>query len=71
MVNLEELRQRAESALSVINENPLGRPVIIEFSGTPKSGKSTCIDIVSHFFVGCTIGYFLRVKGHREELHIT
>lgn len=50
MVNLEELRQRAESVLSVINGNPVGRPVIIEFSGTPKSGKSTCIDIVSHFF---------------------
>lgn len=26
------------------------RPVFIEFSGTPKSGESTCIDIVAHFF---------------------
>ena len=26
------------------------RPVFVEFAGTPKSGKSTCIDIVSHFF---------------------
>ena len=25
-------------------------PYFVEFSGTPKSGKSTCIDIVSHFF---------------------
>lgn len=50
MSNLVELRQRAESVLSVINTSPVGRPIIIEFSGTPKSGKSTCIDIVSHFF---------------------
>lgn len=26
------------------------RPVFVEFAGTPKSGKSTCIDIVNHFF---------------------
>jgi len=25
-------------------------PVVLEFAGSPKSGKSTCIDIVSHFF---------------------
>ena len=24
--------------------------MFIEFSGTPKSGKSTCIEIVAHFF---------------------
>lgn len=27
-----------------------GRPLIVEFAGTPKSGKSTSIDIVHHFF---------------------
>lgn len=32
-------------------ENPEGlRPVVFEFSGSPKSGKTTCIDIVQHFF---------------------
>ena len=45
-----DLRNRAESILGNLNGNPLGRPVFVEFAGTPKSGKSTCIDIVSHFF---------------------
>ena len=26
------------------------RPIFVEFAGTPKSGKSTCIDTVNHFF---------------------
>jgi len=25
-------------------------PVVVEFAGTPKSGKTTCIDIIDHFF---------------------
>ena len=50
MIDLGQLRQRAESILESINGNPDKRPIFIEFSGTPKSGKSTCIDIVSHFF---------------------
>lgn len=45
MSELDQLRQRAERVLAFRT-----RPVFIEFSGTPKSGKSTCIDIVSHFF---------------------
>ncbi len=50
MSELVQLRHRAESVLCNISEKPLDRPVFIEFSGTPKSGKSTCIDIVAHFF---------------------
>ena len=50
MTELRELRTKAENVLKVINEKPLDRPIFVEFSGTPKSGKSTCIDIVSHFF---------------------
>lgn len=45
MTEMDQLRQRAEKVLALRT-----RPVFIEFSGTPKSGKSTCIDIVSHFF---------------------
>ena len=41
----EELRERAERVLAERR-----RPVFIEFAGTPKSGKSTCIEIVRHFF---------------------
>ena len=45
-----QLRENAESVLGNLKQNPQERPVFVEFSGTPKSGKSTCIDIVSHFF---------------------
>ena len=47
---LPALRSRAQEVLSDLMENPSERPKFIEFSGTPKSGKSTCIDSVSHFF---------------------
>lgn len=47
-----ELRTRAETLLTQLNATDTlsGRPLFVEFSGTPKSGKSTCIDIVGHFF---------------------
>ena len=48
--NFEELREKADGVLSGLKLIPPARPVFVEFSGTPKSGKSTCIDIVSHFF---------------------
>ena len=48
--NVDELREKADKVLSNLKSNPPARPVFVEFSGTPKSGKSTCIDIVSHFF---------------------
>ena len=50
MDNVDELRERAIATLGYLESNPMERPVFVEFSGTPKSGKSTCIDIVSHFF---------------------
>jgi thymidylate kinase len=46
---LAKLRSRAESILTELAGIPPQRPVFVEFSGTPKSGKSTCIDIVAHF----------------------
>ena len=46
----EELRERAERILDRLRAGPLERPVFVEFAGTPKSGKSTCIEIVRHFF---------------------
>ena len=48
--NLSKLRADAESILKKWRANEPTRPYFFEFSGTPKSGKSTCIDIVSHFF---------------------
>ena len=50
MPDLETLRQRAADVLEHLKGDLQERPVFVEFSGTPKSGKSTCIDIVSHFF---------------------
>ena len=43
---LEELRP----SQGEIQKEVRRRPVFVEFSGTPKSGKSTCIEIVRHFF---------------------
>ena len=50
MTSQDDLRNKANLALEGSKANPQGRPIFVEFSGTPKSGKSTCIDIVSHFF---------------------
>ena len=44
---LDELQEKARDLLT--SPNP-GRPLFVEFAGTPKSGKSTCIDIINHFF---------------------
>ena len=49
MTDLIALQQKAEAVLAA-SPDPPKRTVFIEFSGTPKSGKSTCIDIVAHFF---------------------
>ena len=48
----DELQERARVILTQLDEVDVLslRPIFVEFSGTPKSGKSTCIDIVAHFF---------------------
>ena len=48
--SLTDLQLKARTVLDKIVQNPPERPKFVEFSGTPKSGKSTCIDSVSHFF---------------------
>ncbi len=50
MTDSVPLRQKAEFALTLLEQSSPQRPIFVEFSGTPKSGKSTCIDIVAHFF---------------------
>lgn len=50
---LGQLRERADRVLTELSDAgdaQLDRPVFVEFSGTPKSGKSTCIEIIAHFF---------------------
>ena len=45
-----DLLQQAKGTLEVVRQGEQRRPLFVEFSGTPKSGKSNCIDIVTHFF---------------------
>lgn len=49
-IDIESLRQRATAVRDKLEQTEYKRPLFIEFSGSPKSGKSTCIDIVAHFF---------------------
>lgn len=42
--------ERARDALQAFRLGSQRKPLFVEFSGTPKSGKSNCIDIVTHFF---------------------
>ena len=59
----EDLADRAKRILTELRENERERPVFIEFSGTPKSGKSTCIEIVRHFFRRCNIKVLAPAEG--------
>ncbi len=45
---LQELQYEARRLLGT-PQSP-ERPVFVEFAGAPKSGKSTCIDTINHFF---------------------
>ena len=45
---LQELRDEAEKLKNSWSKDR--HPLFVEFAGTPKSGKSTCIDTVNHFF---------------------
>lgn len=44
------LMEKAKGILQEFRSSSLDKPLFVEFSGTPKSGKSTCIDIIAHFF---------------------
>ncbi len=49
---LKQLADKARDLLASLDARPAEqrRPVFVEFAGTPKSGKSTCIDTINHFF---------------------
>ena len=46
----DQLKKLEQKARDLKSELSLERPVFVEFAGTPKSGKSTSIEIVNHFF---------------------
>ena len=50
MAHDPKLIERAEDVLARIKQNQPSGPLFVEFAGTPKSGKSSCIEIVRHFF---------------------
>ena len=62
MQELDDLRTKAEAVLENLGSSPRERPVFVEFSGSPKSGKSTCIEIVAHFF--------RRVRSNGERFNV-
>lgn len=45
-----ELVDRSARIRDALRDTEWTRPLFIELTGTPKSGKSSCIDNVSHFF---------------------
>jgi hypothetical protein len=45
---LRDLNERAARSVKLLT--PEDGPVVVEFAGSPKSGKSTTIDILAHFF---------------------
>lgn len=47
--SLKQLEERAGEVLDHYQEKDRD-PIVIEFAGSPKSGKSTTIDVISHFF---------------------
>lgn len=50
MTENDHLIQRAQAVSDRLCSADVERPVFVEFAGTPKSGKSSCIEIVRHFF---------------------
>lgn len=46
---IKELKQLAEEIIEIKKDNTLRRPLLIEFCGSPKSGKSTTITSLNQF----------------------
>ena len=46
---IKDLEQLAAKVLKLKNESIPRRPIIIEFCGSPKSGKSSCINSLNLF----------------------
>lgn len=63
MAQADDLATRAEGLATTLGRSPLDRPVFVEFAGTPKSGKSSCIEIVRHFFRRCQFKVLAPAEG--------
>lgn len=60
----EALQSRAEALKGLLSFAP--RPFVIEFAGTPKSGKSTSVEAIRHFFNRA--GFRVHVLRERAEV---
>lgn len=49
MKAIKELQDKAEKILKLKKERRQKRPIVIEFSGSPKSGKTSCINSLELF----------------------
>lgn len=47
---LENLEKHAEKELKLRKKRRNPTPIVVEFAGSPKAGKTTNIEIVAHFF---------------------
>lgn len=46
---IEQLQEKASDVLELKKQHRLKRPIVIEFSGSPKSGKTSCINSLELF----------------------
>ena len=46
---IKELQKLAEEVLTLKQEHRQKRPIVIEFSGSPKAGKTSCINSLEIF----------------------
>ena len=51
---IKELQTLAESVLNLKSEHRQKRPIVIEFSGSPKAGKTSCINSLELFLKSTT-----------------
>jgi hypothetical protein len=61
--DLGELVTRAQDIAEKVTSDTDWHPVVIEFAGSPKSGKSTNIDILDHFFKRTGFKVFAPTEG--------
>lgn len=61
--DLSALAERAEAVKKRRAKLRDPRPVVVEFAGSPKAGKTTTIDIVSHFYKRCGFKVWAPTEG--------
>ena len=63
---IEKLQKIAESVLSLKSERRQKRPIVIEFSGSPKAGKTSCINSLELFLK--RNGFTVRIVQERASV---